>query len=775
MIAILIWSLRTIAVAALSVTSLALMRSRSAAQRNLVLRIAIAVAWLLPVMAMVAPRIELPSTDLVRAFPSARAMPPVVDSPKTKPFPAQRPARSIAYPTTDLSKSPAPVTFPWSLVYGIGVGLILLRWTLGMAGLARIRRSAAPTGDPDVWRAAVLVPATYGGTILVPECSVDWPAGRLQAAILHERAHIRRRDWLWQSFAGGLATVQWFNPFAWLLIRIMRDTAEAAADDAVLADGLTPSEYARELLAVAASAAPVGPALAMARRGGVKDRVVAILAATQDRRTPSRHTTVILATLLFVSGIAVAGLAGKEELLTGSSVRLADVRQLSPFPSSRWNAEGLGVFTPDEVAGDSQVAASGFTPLGKKRMSVRFAVDHFTESDKLRIWVEKPAAVVVYGSPHGNGQPSEGRNDGALGLTLEAPLQAARAQVRVGRATGPYHAFAGKVPFTATSEPITWPEGTFAGAKIDFRFPAALADVDYRVFVLTDKGRVEVRDNEYEYTDDENEVPKTVYIAVDNPAHVRSVGIETRAYRITSFDLRLAPKGPLNAPKLVESKHSIELIRLSEGDRAWLPDGTPAKAVGKMTSFMPANAGYKKLTLAFRVHGKTWFQPTLAPNIGEAYALDGDRSGFLATPDKPDERIGIVTLNVLQTTRVSPITVVLRTSSWQNHADQLVGPGAGHAHLTRLKQEVGADGDVWTTYRVVLDGVPPISPGRDIQLTPLNGNSQGLGSIVERRATPKDPSYTLIVRGKDPVRRLILQSQAIEQARFDNVHLTPNP
>lgn len=634
MIPLLVLSLRVTAVVALTGLLLLLLRNRSAAQRNLVVRIAIVVAALLPLAMLVAPRIEV--APPVRFEPGrlwthapAREIGSTPASNGPTPLASRLGEGPGAIAFVPAAEPPKPARpFPWALAYGLGVAFVVGRWAVGLSRLARLRRTAEPSAEADVWRAAVPVPATYGRTILVPQGSAEWPEVRLRAAILHERAHVRRGDWLWQTFAGGLAALHWFNPFVWGLARLLRDTAEAAADDAVLAVGLAPSAYARELLAVAADAqgvgAPgVGPAMTMARRGGVKCRIAAILAVSRDRRAPTRRAAALLAGGLAASGFAVAGLATRVVAPPKAGVRLVDVRQIAPVPSARWSLAGVAVATPDEVAEDPRPTL-GFSPRGMRRFGLRFAVDGYDENDavhrdELRIVVDGPAKVETYGRPHGKGQPAEGRDDGSLELVMDAPEAATHAHLKVGRASGPYRTVAGpKIAFKAVSEPISWPEGTFDGATIAFAFPRALKDLDYRVFVLTDKGRVDVRDNEVESTDDADELPRAVSIAIDSPAHVRGIGIETREYKETAFDVPLRPQGPLVTPNRTDSVHSIELIRLAEGEKAWLPDGTPAKPLGTIASRYPANPGERKLTLAFRVRGTTWSNPSLLPNVGEA-------------------------------------------------------------------------------------------------------------------------------------------------------------
>lgn len=55
--------------------------------------------------------------------------------------------------------------------------------------------------------------------------------------IAHESSHIRQRHWIDLVAGAGLRIVQWINPFAFLLVRGMRENHEFMADKAAIADG----------------------------------------------------------------------------------------------------------------------------------------------------------------------------------------------------------------------------------------------------------------------------------------------------------------------------------------------------------------------------------------------------------------------------------------------------------------------------------------------------------------------------------------------------------
>ncbi len=61
--------------------------------------------------------------------------------------------------------------------------------------------------------------------------------------IAHEMAHIRGRHGFALLLADVVRIVQWFNPFARLAVRAVRDNHEFLADAAVLAEGYSPATY----------------------------------------------------------------------------------------------------------------------------------------------------------------------------------------------------------------------------------------------------------------------------------------------------------------------------------------------------------------------------------------------------------------------------------------------------------------------------------------------------------------------------------------------------
>ncbi len=127
---------------------------------------------------------------------------------------------------------------------------------MALAGTAGIKR---PIRVRMARRSTPGYAMTYGvlrPVILLPQTVRSWPAERLRSVLMHELAHVRRLDWLWQSLVNLACSLHWFNPLAWIGAHCLRTEAESAADDFVLSLGCPPSAYARDLLEVAAGLGP---------------------------------------------------------------------------------------------------------------------------------------------------------------------------------------------------------------------------------------------------------------------------------------------------------------------------------------------------------------------------------------------------------------------------------------------------------------------------------------------------------------------------------------
>lgn len=87
--------------------------------------------------------------------------------------------------------------------------------------------------------------------ILLPVAMVNnLSEEQLEAILLHELAHVKRNDYLLNIFQSIVETILFFNPFVWLISRIIRQEREHCCDDLVIAGTVQPLHYARALVAL---------------------------------------------------------------------------------------------------------------------------------------------------------------------------------------------------------------------------------------------------------------------------------------------------------------------------------------------------------------------------------------------------------------------------------------------------------------------------------------------------------------------------------------------
>lgn len=143
--------------------------------------------------------------------------------------------------------------------------------------------------------------------VLLPTALRSAGTPGLRNVLLHELAHVARNDCLTAWVAHAASTLHWFNPLLWIAARRFRMEREHACDDLVLRAGTAPCDYAAGLLALARSLRcrhVPSAALAMAARGSLEARVVAILSEARCRSGPRRGTAASSA----LAALLIAGL-----------------------------------------------------------------------------------------------------------------------------------------------------------------------------------------------------------------------------------------------------------------------------------------------------------------------------------------------------------------------------------------------------------------------------------------------------------------------------------
>ena len=99
----------------------------------------------------------------------------------------------------------------------------------------------------------IKTPAVYG--IIKPKIilPIEYQESELNYILMHENAHIKRKDNLVRLLAFIIVCLHWFNPFAWLLLKLLYSDIELACDESVLSncDETERKKYAYTLLSTA--------------------------------------------------------------------------------------------------------------------------------------------------------------------------------------------------------------------------------------------------------------------------------------------------------------------------------------------------------------------------------------------------------------------------------------------------------------------------------------------------------------------------------------------
>lgn len=297
-----------------------MMRRAAAATRHFVWSCAIAGAILASALSSVGPRWSVTLPSGIASTPAILTVESAAGASE-----AAGPAMSIDVPeititthassSAPISKSPLDFAFVLGLVWAAGVLAVLAYAFSGAVGAWLLRRSATPVHAPWVDEAqtlaevfeipgvikvvestAIAMPMVCGvfhPLIVVPPTASEWSDERRRIVVLHELAHIKRRDCLTQVIAQFVCAVYWFNPIVWLAARRLRVERERACDDFVLAAGEKGADYAAHLLDIAQAVrhdrAPAMVGLAMARPSQLEGRLLAILNPA-IRRSSALHT-----------------------------------------------------------------------------------------------------------------------------------------------------------------------------------------------------------------------------------------------------------------------------------------------------------------------------------------------------------------------------------------------------------------------------------------------------------------------------------------------------
>lgn len=266
------------------------------------------------------------------------------------------------------SRLPAGAATGALWIWGAGLLWGLLRIGQGVRQVRGLVRRARPVDEPRFARAlgrdnpkaapvlisdevdAAVVVGFLRPVIVLAAALARMPGATLDQILLHERAHVRRRDPLWGLLQRIVTSVYWFHPLVHLAGRAMARSREEACDDDVIARH-QPTDYAQTLLALATTGAQGRrrlPGGAMHIRSGIEGRIRRIVAppATSGGLSEAARITAVSAGLLLLGGPLAMALAPPGPESGGPqlepAVALADQNQ-SPFHRASPRTEGAFV------------------------------------------------------------------------------------------------------------------------------------------------------------------------------------------------------------------------------------------------------------------------------------------------------------------------------------------------------------------------------------------------------------------------------------------------
>lgn len=232
------------------------LRNRSSLTiRRVYLLAAILLSWLAPAI-----RLGIPALGAQLGFAGLDALPGIsvpAGDPGAAiiPGPLEITGKSGSLTTasgTAAGASPFFLSLPllaWA--YLAGVLLISVRLLLSLSGFSRTVAAKDP-GRKNVWITRDKRIFSLFRRIYIPSAILQSPD--LDPILIHERAHVRQWHVIDLILSEINLVLTWFNPFSWLISRMIRENHEYLADRAVLSEGFSPGRYKALLLEYAVGA-----------------------------------------------------------------------------------------------------------------------------------------------------------------------------------------------------------------------------------------------------------------------------------------------------------------------------------------------------------------------------------------------------------------------------------------------------------------------------------------------------------------------------------------
>ena len=291
---------------------------RRAGSRDLLLRGALVMSFLTPLVTPVSSRVTVDVAVGTRVVAPAQPAPNQTSrgsSPEASPG-------AVASETPATPNSPTAPSVPLDAVFPVllALGALTAAFRFGRAWwtLRRLLERGKPAPDfaaaygssrhpsVNVIMVDLAVPVACGRrTVLMPKTlEVRLTAPQLRAVLAHETAHLRRADPLWTAALSGLCHLFFFQPLNFLVLRAWRRACEEVCDAEAAGETLEPLNLARSLLELArtlpGNPAPLAPLSNSAAGSHLSRRVKALLEQKEIHMKRS-HLLAVVSALLAVT------------------------------------------------------------------------------------------------------------------------------------------------------------------------------------------------------------------------------------------------------------------------------------------------------------------------------------------------------------------------------------------------------------------------------------------------------------------------------------------
>lgn len=246
---------------------------------------------------------------------TVEVMPPVAD---TLPLPTDEtamPMESVPIVTNTETERPFNWLLPLTIIYIIGVVVVLSKMLLSLWRLHRMRAESKVHPLPDGYLMAVCekvsTPFSWWNTVFMNHN--DYEKGT-NALLTHELGHLRLHHSADVLLVELLTALQWFNPAMWMLRADLRTIHEYEADQQVLSHGFNDIQYLQLLIRKAAGQSGYSLANGISN-SALKKRVTMIMKPKSNHRQWLRYAYLlpIIAISLYASCETKTDYQTKEE------------------------------------------------------------------------------------------------------------------------------------------------------------------------------------------------------------------------------------------------------------------------------------------------------------------------------------------------------------------------------------------------------------------------------------------------------------------------------